>query len=59
MSLKQLEILGSKVKRCEGLKLNAQGLKNMLDCVEQEWGLQYRQLATYTMGRVSVERQEN
>ena len=54
-SLKQLEILRSKVEWCEGLKPNAQGLKNTLNCVEQEWRLQYRQLATYAMGHVSVE----
>ena len=54
-SLKQLEILRLKVERDEGLKLNAQGLKNTLNCVEQEWRLLYRQRTTYTMRRVSVE----
>ena len=44
-----------KVQRCEGLKPIAQGLKNTLNCVEQEWRLLYRQLATYTMERVSIE----
>ena len=44
-----------KVLRCEGLKPIAQGLKNTLNCVEQEWRLLYMQLATYTMGRVSME----
>ena len=27
----------------------------MLDCTEQEWGIQYRQHTTYTMRHVSVE----
>ena len=27
----------------------------MLNCIEQEWRLLYRQLATYTMERVSIE----
>ena len=54
-SLEWLEMLRSKVEWYEGLKPNAQGLKNTLDCVEQEWRLKYRQLATYTMGRVSIE----
>ena len=34
--LEQLERLRSKVDECEGLKPNAQGLKNTLNCVEQE-----------------------
>ena len=38
-SLIEPEVLRSKVQRCKGLKPIAQGLKNMLDCVEQEWRL--------------------
>ena len=54
-SLIEPEVLRSKVQWCEGLKPIAQGLKNMLDCVEQEWRLKYMQLTTYTKRRVSEE----
>ena len=53
--LETTEILRLNRQRYEDLKLNAQGLKNTLDCVEQEWRLLYRQLATYTMEHVSIE----
>ena len=39
----------------EGHKLNAYGLKYMLDCIDQEWRLLYMQQSTYSKGRVSVE----
>ena len=45
----------SKVQRSRGLKPIAQGSKNTLNCVEQEWVRKYMQLSAYTKGRVSVE----
>ena len=58
VSSSQSEDTKSKVQRCEGLKPIAQGLKNTLNCIEQEWRLLYMQLATYTKERVSEELHE-
>ena len=39
----------------EGHKPDAYGLKNTLDCIEQEWGIQSMRQTTYTMRRISIE----